>query len=64
MKPLLAFSKSSPSESRSWDLSVTLGSSWMLAGPLASEKKRQPATSSSLLILIRAEASFMRLERG
>ena len=39
-------------------LIVTLGSSWMLAGLLPSGKNRQPAASSSLLILIRAVASF------
>lgn len=38
---------------------LTLGSSWMFAGPFPSAKNRQPTFSSSLLILMRAEASFM-----
>src|SRR3990172_10770705 len=58
MKPLLVFSKFSPRASRSDDFMVTLGSRWMLAGFFPSEKKRQPAASSSLLILIRAVASL------
>ena len=41
-KALGAFSKFSPRASRSCSLSVTLGSSWMLAGELPSAKKRQP----------------------
>ena len=59
MKPLVVFSKFSPRASRSWAFRVTLGSSWMFAGPLASAKKRQPVASSSLLILMRAAASFI-----
>ena len=55
-----ACSKFSPRASRSCVLSVTLGSSWMLAGDVPSAKKRQPAASSSLLILMRAAASFIR----
>jgi len=51
MKPLPALSKFSPRPSRACFVSATLSSSWMLAGPLASAKKRQPAASSSLLIL-------------
>src|SRR5438309_11160393 len=57
-KPLLAFSKLSPRASRSDDLMVTLDSRRMLAGLFPSGKKRQPAASSSLLILIRAVASL------
>ena len=64
MNPVLDFSKSSPRASRSCVFTVTLGSSWMFAGPLASAKKRQPAFSSSLLILMRAAASFMRIFRS
>ena len=58
MKPLLVLSKLSPRASRSDDLMVTLGSRRMFAGALPSAKKRQPAASSSLLILIRAVASL------
>src|SRR3989344_6393760 len=58
IKPLLVFSKLSPSASRSTDLIVTLGSRRMLAGLFPSAKKRQPAASNSLLILIRAVASL------
>src|ERR1022692_643999 len=58
MNPLVVFSKLSPSASRSVDLIVTLGSRRMLAGALPSGKKRQSPASSSLLILIRAVASF------
>jgi len=58
MNPLLVFSKFSPNASRSDDLIVTLGSRRMFAGALPSGKKRQPAVSSSLLILIRAVASL------
>ena len=61
MKPLLVFSKLSPSASRSDDLIVTLGSRRMLASALPSGKKRQPAASSSLLILIRAMASLLAI---
>src|SRR5450759_5839697 len=61
MKPLLVFSKFSPSASRSDDLIVTLGSRRMLAGALPSGKKRQPAASSSLFILIRAVASLLAI---
>ena len=61
MKPLLVFSKFSPSASRSDDLIVTLGSRRMLAGAFPSGKKRQPAASSSLLILIRAVASLFAI---
>ena len=57
-KPLLAFSKLSPSASRSTDLIVTLGSRRMFAGFSPMGKKRQLAASRSLLILIRAVASF------
>src|SRR2546427_6697633 len=57
-KPLLVFSKLSPRASRSDDLMVTLDSRRMLAGLFPSGKKRQPAASSSLLILIRAVASL------
>ena len=60
MKPLPVFSKSSPSASRACLVSATVGSSRVLAGPLASAKTRQPGLSSRLLILMRAAASFMR----
>ena len=67
MKPLEVFSKSSPRSSRSDALIVTPVSRQMLAGLSPSAKKRQPAASSSLLILMREAASFMRIqsvERG
>jgi hypothetical protein len=57
-KPFPVFSKLSPSASRSADLIVTPGSSRMVAGWSPAGKKRQPAVSSSLLILMRAVASF------
>lgn len=58
IKPLLVFSKLFPSASRSEDLIFTPGSRRILAGRGPSEKKRQPAASSNLLILIRAVASL------
>jgi hypothetical protein len=61
MKPLLVFSKFSPRASKSDDLMVTLGSRRILAGLFPSAKKRQPAASSSLLILIRAVASLFAI---
>ena len=54
MKPGEVFSKSLPRESRSGALIVTPVSRQILAGLFPSAKKRQPAASSSLLILIRA----------
>ena len=54
MRPLLAFSKLSPNASRSDALIVTLGSRRIFAALLPSAKNRQPAASSSLLILMRA----------
>ena len=59
MNPLLVFSKSSPSRSRSDGFMSTLGSSRTLAGLFLSGKKRQPALSSSRLIFSRAVASFI-----
>ena len=58
MKPVEVFSKSLPKESRSGALIVTPVSRQILAGKFPSAKKRQPAASSSLLILILAVASF------
>ena len=43
---------------------VTLGSNWMLAGLFPSAKKRQPAASSNLLILMRAVASLADMSRS
>lgn len=57
-KPFVLFSKSSPSALRSVDFRVTPGSRRIFAGALPSSKKRQPEASSSLLILMRAVASF------
>ena len=59
MNPVEVFSKSLPKESRSGALIVTPVSRQILAGLFPSAKKRQPAASSNLLILIRAVASFM-----
>ena len=53
------YPKSLPRASRSDVLSVTFGSRQILEGLFPSARKRQPAASSSLLILIRAVASFM-----
>src|ERR1035437_4674582 len=60
--PFVVFSKLSPSASRSVDLILTLGSSRMFAGVLPSWKKRQPAASSSLLILMRGVASLSGIQ--
>ena len=59
MNPGEVFSKLLPRASRSSVLIVTFGSRQILAGESPSAKKRQPAASSNLLILIRAVASFM-----
>jgi hypothetical protein len=53
------FSKFSQSASRWDDLIVALAPRRMLAGLVPSAKKRQPAASSSLLILIRAVALYL-----
>ena len=63
MKPLRVFSKLSPNASKSDCLIVTPGSRQMFAGLSPSAKKRHPAASSSLLIFIRAVASFMGIQR-
>jgi hypothetical protein len=57
--PVAVFSKSLPKASSSAILIVTFGSSSMLAGSLPSGKNLQPAASSSLLIFMRAAASFI-----
>ena len=54
------FSKSVPRASRSDVLIVIFGSRQILAGGSPSAKKCHPESSSSLLILIRAMASFMK----
>ncbi len=51
MKPLVVFSKLSPSASRSVVLIVTLGSRRILAGTSPSAKKRQPARVEQLVDL-------------
>ncbi len=64
MKPRSMFSKLLPSASSCSDWMGTETSSWMLAGLLPSRKNRHPADSSSLLILIRAVASFCDVGMG
>lgn len=55
---LRAFLKSAPRLSMCSGFSMTFGSRTTFAGPLLSSKKRQPAASSSRLILILAVASL------
>src|SRR3989338_955173 len=58
INPLLDTSKFSPSASMAALVSLTLGSRTMLALHVAWSKNRQPDSSSSLLILMRAWASL------
>lgn len=58
MNPFAHFSKSAPRRSMCSGFSLTFGSRITFAGPLLSSKKRQPAASSSRLILILAVASL------
>jgi hypothetical protein len=59
MNPRGVFSKFSPNEFRWSGLRVVVCSKRMFAGLPCSGENRQPAASSSLLILMRAVASLM-----
>src|SRR3990167_3487619 len=58
INPPLVLSKSSPKASMSFLVIFTFGSSWIFAGPFSLSKNRHPASSSSLLIFMRAFASL------
>jgi len=58
MKPVLAFSKLSPKLLSFVLVIFTEGSRTIFALPSKESKKRHPASSRYLLILIRARASF------